>query len=80
VPEEASVRDLEQFLRDAGKHVRDVRLFEIYRGEGMPAGKKSVNFTVVLGAEDRTLTASDEEKYIQRVRERCAELGAELRG
>ena len=46
----------------------------------MPPGKKSLNFTVTLGAMDRTLTAKDEERYLAKVRERCAELGAELRG
>ena len=80
VAETTPVHTLTEFLRTAGKHVRDVALFEVYRGEGVEAGKKSVNFTVTLGAEDRTLTAADEEKYIQRVRERCSDVGAELRG
>ena len=80
VADDTKVRDLAAFLREVGKHVRAVALFEVYRGEGVPAGKKSVNFTVTLGAEDRTLTSADEDKYIQRVRERASELGAELRG
>lgn len=80
VSEATTVRELEAMLRECGKHVRDVALFEVWRGEGVGAGKKSVNFTVTLGADDRTLTAADEEKYLQRVRERASELGAELRG
>ncbi len=81
VPEATRVKDLAHFLDDCGKKlVRSVRLFEVYRGANVPAGMKSVNFTVTLGADDRTLSAADEEKYIARVRERCREVGAELRG
>ena len=39
-------------------------------GEGIPADRKSVNFTVTLGAKDRTLSAKDEEKYLSAVRRR----------
>ena len=62
------------------KLVRDVQLFEVYRGERLPAGKKSLNFTVTLGAEDRTLTDDDEGKYLGKVREQAASIGGELRG
>jgi phenylalanyl-tRNA synthetase beta chain len=59
-----------EFLRTTGrKLVKDVRLFEVYRGERLPAGKKSLNFTVTLGAEDRTLTDEDESKFLGKVRE-----------
>ena len=60
--------------------MRRVDLFEVYRGKGLPDEHKSLNFTVVLGARDRTLTAKDEEKYINAVRERASEVEAELRG
>ena len=38
------------------------------------------DFTVTLGASDRTLDSKDEEKYLSKVRDRCSEVGAELRG
>jgi hypothetical protein len=41
---------------------------------------KSLNFTVTLGASDRTLDSKDEEKYLSKVRDRCSEVQAELRG
>lgn len=81
VPRDARVGDLERFLWEVDrKTVRGVELFEVYRGEGVPPGMKSVNFTVVLGAAERTLDATDGEKYLARVRARAAEVGAELRG
>lgn len=79
--ESVQVADVAAFLAEVGKKlVRRVELFEVYRGQGLPAGKKSLNFTVTLGAVDRTLAAKDEEKYLSRVRDRAAEVGAELRG
>lgn len=39
--------------------VEQVEVFDVYRGEGLPAGSKSLAFSLVFRAEDRTLT--DEE-------------------
>ncbi len=81
VPRATTVAEVDTFLRAVGKKlVREVVLFEVYRGDRVPAQKKSLNFTVVLGADDRTLTADDEAKFLQRVREQCGSIGAELRG
>lgn len=79
-PVDTKPRELAEFLRGCGKKlIRKLELFEIWAGEGVPAGKKSVNFTVTLGAMDRTLTAKDEESFLRRVREGAGALGAELR-
>ncbi|MEZ6037734.1 MAG: phenylalanine--tRNA ligase subunit beta [Planctomycetota bacterium] len=81
VDEATKVADVEQFLRNTGrKLVRAVELFEVYRGERLPAGKKSLNFTVTLGADDRTLTDQDEAKFLGKVRDNVAQIGGELRG
>ncbi|MHC5065305.1 MAG: phenylalanine--tRNA ligase subunit beta, partial [Planctomycetota bacterium] len=81
VPEGQRVAAVAGFLRDLGrKLVQSVELFEVYRGEGIPAGKKSLNFTVTLGANDRTLSSKDEEKYLAKLRENVGKVEAELRG
>ena len=85
VAAERRVAELTAFLRALGKDggedlVQDVRLFETYVGEGIPAGQKSLNFTVTLGSSTRTLTSKDEERYLGRLRARCGEIGAVLRG
>ncbi|MEM7201726.1 MAG: phenylalanine--tRNA ligase subunit beta [Planctomycetota bacterium] len=78
---DARVATIAAWLRAVGKKlVRGVELFEVYRGAGLPEGKKSLNFTVTLGADDRTLDTKDEERYLGKVRDRAAEVGAELRG
>jgi phenylalanyl-tRNA synthetase beta chain len=53
----ASVRDA---LHDgAGVLLEELRLFDVYTGEPIPAGKRSLAFTLRLRAPDRTLTAED---------------------
>ena len=81
VDEARTVHEVAEFLRGVGrKLVRDVQLFEVYRGERLPAGKKSLNFTVTLGAEDRTLDDKDESRFLGKVREQVATIGGEMRG
>jgi phenylalanyl-tRNA synthetase beta chain len=81
VDEPVQVAQVAEFLRTVGKKlVRDVQLFEVYRGDPLPPGRKSLNFTVTLGADDRTLTDEDEGRYLGKVREQAPSIGAELRG
>ena len=51
----------------AGKLLRDVKLFDIYRGTGVPEGKKSMAFSLELRADDRTLTDTDSEAVVSRI-------------
>ena len=43
----------------ARQFVRDVRIFDIYRGEGIEAGRKSVAIGLILQETSRTLTDDD---------------------
>jgi len=66
--------------RAAGDLLVDVHLFDVYRGEGIPDGARSLAFTLRLQASDRTLTDAE----VSEVRVRCieavtAEFDAELR-
>jgi len=64
----------------AGKLLRSVRLFDIYRGTGVPDGKKSMAFSLELRADDRTLTDADSESVVSKVLSAAQEkLGAVLR-
>ena len=58
----------------------DIRLFDIYRGTGVPEGKKSMAFSLELRADDRTLTDADSEGVVTKVLAALKEkLGAILR-
>ena len=51
----------------AGKLLRSVRLFDIYRGANLGDGKKSLAFSLTLRADDRTLTDEDSEKAVNSI-------------
>ena len=66
--EEITVADAEDVITAAaGKLLRGIRLFDIYRGVGVPEGKKSMAFSLELRADDRTLTDQDSEAVVTKV-------------
>ena len=66
--------------KSAGKLLRKISLFDIYRGTGIAEGKKSLAFSLELRADDRTLTDTDSEQVTSKVLTALAgELGAVLR-
>lgn len=67
-PEDVTVAQVEEVITDAaGKLLRDVKLFDIYRGVGVPEGKKSMAFSLELRSDDRTLTDTDSESVVTKV-------------
>ena len=72
---------LEDCIRRGAKGLlKDVTLFDIYRGKGIPEGKKSVAFNLVLRADDRSLTAEEADQDVKSILETLEkELGAVLR-
>ena len=66
--ESITVAQVEQVIESAaGKLLRSIRLFDIYRGIGVAEGKKSMAFSLELRADDRTLTDSDSEQVIAKI-------------
>ena len=66
--EAVTVADAENVITAAaGKLLRGVKLFDIYRGVGVPEGKKSMAFSLELRADDRTLTDTDSEAVVSKV-------------
>ena len=79
--ESVTIAELQDVITAAGgKLLRRVDLFDIYRGKGVAEGKKSVAFSLVLRADDRTLTDADSEGVTSKVLAALeAKLGAVLR-
>ena len=66
--EAVTVADAENVITAAaGKLLRGVKLFDIYRGVGVPDGKKSMAFSLELRADNRTLTDTDSEAVVSKV-------------
>ncbi|HMP02294.1 MAG TPA: phenylalanine--tRNA ligase subunit beta [Gemmatales bacterium] len=64
-----------------GDLLKDVRLFDVYRGPNLPAGKKSLAYALAYQADDRTLTDKEVAKAHGKIVSRLEKmLGATLRG
>ncbi|HEX3706012.1 MAG TPA: phenylalanine--tRNA ligase subunit beta [Mycobacteriales bacterium] len=81
VPSTVAASDLEAALSaGAGALLESIRLFDVYTGGQVEAGRKSMAFALRLRADDRTLTAEDAtEVRDAAVAEAAARLGAVLR-
>lgn len=81
VDETVPAADLTAVVRSAGGPLlADVRLFDVYRGPQLPSGQKSLAFSLVFQATDRTLTDAEVEAEKRRIVEAVARrLGARLR-
>ncbi len=79
--DEITVGALEACIRRAGGALlRDVALFDIYRGRGVAEGSKSVAFSLTLRSDERSITAAEADAEVQAVLEALEkELGAVLR-
>ncbi len=79
--ESLTVGELESCITAAaGKLLRKINLFDIYRGVGIEPGKKSVAFSLELRADDRTLTDEDSVGVVNKVLEKLeTELHVKLR-
>lgn len=82
VSEATTAQQVEDAIwRGGGKLLREVRLFDVYRGGSVPAGSKSMAYALTYQTDEKTLTDADVQKVrekIIRIAER--ELNAKLRG
>ncbi|MFH1711694.1 MAG: phenylalanine--tRNA ligase subunit beta [Patescibacteria group bacterium] len=57
VPESVDYASLTREIKDQSSIIESVSLFDIYRGTGIPEGKKSMALSIVLRAPDKTLSS-----------------------
>jgi phenylalanyl-tRNA synthetase beta chain len=64
----------------AGPELRELRVFDVYRGGQIPEGRKSIAFSVVFQSPERTLSDEDARAHREQIVAALAEqFGAELR-
>jgi phenylalanyl-tRNA synthetase beta chain len=80
LPDDVPAEKLDKAIRQgAGALLVELDLFDVYRGAGVGAGRRSLAYRLRLQAPDRTLTDADVADVRAKVTTATAKLGAELR-
>lgn len=81
VDDDLPAQAVEDAIRAAGgEWLREVTLFDLYVGEPVPAGKKSLAYALAFQANDRSLTEDEVRVLYRRIQAHtAAELGAAMR-
>lgn len=75
------VLTIEKAIKKAvGEILENIALFDFYKGEQIPAGKKSLAFSVAMRASNRTLTDQEVNTAMDKALKAVSSLGCELRG
>ncbi|RSX56144.1 phenylalanine--tRNA ligase subunit beta [Bifidobacterium dolichotidis] len=69
----------EAIERGAGDMLESIDLFDVFTGEQVGEGMKSLAYAVTFRAADKTLTGDDSEALRERIVAEAAKLGAQLR-
>lgn len=81
VPKEIMVGQIEDVIKQRGGNIlEDYNLFDIYEGDQIEKGFKSVAYNIVFRAKDRTLEESDISGAMKKILNGLEELGIQLRG
>lgn len=78
--DELPIIRIEKAIRSGvGRILERVELFDVYRGEQVEAGKKSVAYSMVLRSEEGTLTDEEADAAMKRVLKELEKIGVTLR-
>ncbi len=80
VSREIPAGELERRIREAGGELLEqVVLFDLYEGEQVPPGKRSIAYSLTFRRPEGTLTDEEVQAALERVERALAQLGASLR-
>ena len=78
--DELPVAELEKLISKAvGNVLEKIRLFDVYKGEQIAGGRKSVAFSIVMRSAEGTLTDEQADAAVKRVKKALDGIGAEVR-
>ena len=73
-------KEIEEVLREVGGELlKEVRLFDIYRGKPIPPGFKSLAYSLTFRSEKKTLKEKEVEKVMERIIHALEEKGVKVR-
>ena len=74
------VAELEKAIKGAvGKILEKVTLFDVYKGQQIEEGKKSVSYSITMRSHEGTLTDEQADSAMKKVLKALSAIGAELR-
>lgn len=80
MPEQTHAAELVAVIETAGKkQVTSTELFDVYTGDNIGAGRKSLAYHVVLQSDTKTLTDKDQAKFLKRFEKGLEALDGRLR-
>ncbi len=80
VPKSILVGEIEKIIRQrGGKFLEEMELFDIYEGEQIKAGFKSIAYSISFRAKDKTLEDTDVNAAMKKILNGLEGLGIELR-
>ena len=71
--------DIVAVIEKTAKHLEAVRLFDMYKGEQVPAGMKSLSYKLILRKKDATLTDDEADAIVAKVLKALEDIGVTLR-
>ena len=81
LPTDLAAGELLRSVKGADKaNIVDARVFDVFAGQGVPEGKKSVAFEVTLHPQDKSYKDEDLKAISDAIVAAAAKQGAELRG
>jgi phenylalanyl-tRNA synthetase beta chain len=80
VPKEIMAGQIEAVIAQrGGKILEDYKLFDIYEGDQIKAGYKSIAYSITFRAKDRTLEEADVTAAMKKILNGLESMGIELR-
>ncbi|WP_456456015.1 phenylalanine--tRNA ligase subunit beta [Thermovibrio sp.] len=79
VDEGVPVAQIEKVIRDSARYLEKLTLFDVYKGKGVPEGKKSVAFSLTFRAPDKTLSDQEVNEIMAKIVNNLDKIGAKLR-
>ncbi len=77
---EITFGQVEECIRNACKYVKEVKLFDVYEGGQIPAGKKSMAYTITFAPKEEAFDSEKVQKFVDKILSKLqTELNIELR-
>ena len=58
---------MDLIIQKSGKELKDIDIFDVYEGKGIPEGKKSLAFSLFWQAANRTMTDSEMDDIVEEI-------------